>query len=374
MTEPFALGPYTGIGLIAAGADTKLYRALSADGTTSLLIKTAAADSPLAHARDTLRHEYELLEELNCAGVPRPLELLEQERPPLLVLQGRVGESLSAVLDGRPWELSRFFPFALALVDTLECLHRCGIVYGNLQPRSILFDPHAGAIALVDFSLASRIGRQKSVIDSAGEIEGVLAYLAPEQTGRMNRNVDYRADYYALGVVLYESLSGEVPFVARDALDMVHCHLARPPRPLQSLVGSIPDVLAAVIHKLLAKLAEDRYQSAAGLSHDLKRCSLEWSAGRRIDSFEIGGADRSERFRLPQRLYGRESDLAELLETFDRVATTGRVEMILVSGFAGVGKSALVAELHRPIVERRGYFHRRKIRPVSARKSLRDAG
>ena len=172
----------------------------------------------------------------------------------------------------------------------------------------------------------------------------------------LNRAVDYRTDFYALGATFYELLSGQKPFIAADALEMVHCHLARPPRTLNSIVGSTPEALAAIVVKLLAKLAEDRYQSAAGLRHDLERCFREWQVSRQVEPFELGSADIFDRFQLPQRLYGREREIATLLGAFEGVAASGTIELVLVSGYSGIGKSALVAELHRPIVERRGYF------------------
>jgi PAS domain S-box-containing protein len=355
-TNTFTVDNHSVIGLISAGADARLYRALAGDGLKPVLLKTTGSGNPRARDLDRLRHEYELLSDLNCPGVPRVHALIEQGGTVVLVHEDGGGDLLERVIDGRPGSLTMFFPLALSLVATLECLHRHRVVHRNIQPRSILYDPSSGATQVINFELASRIGRDQAPLGSAEEIEGSLPYLAPEQTGRMNRTVDYRADFYALGITFYELLTGQKPFAAGDALEMVHCHLARAPRPLTSIVASMPRPLSAIVLKLLSKLAEDRYQSASGLRHDLEQCRREWMATGRIEPFEVGTADRSDRFQLPQRLFGRERDIAVLLDAFNRVASIGQIELVLVSGFSGIGKSALVAELHRPIVERRGYF------------------
>jgi PAS domain S-box-containing protein len=355
-TDSFAIENHSAIGLIGASADGRLYRALADDGRRTVLLKTAAGDAPDARECDRLRREYEFLAGLACPGVPRAQGILETAVSPVLVLEDRGGDLLESLMSGEPWPLPMFFPLALSLVSALECLHRNHVVHRNIQPLSILFNQAEGEAHLINFQFASRVSREHAALGAVEEIEGVLAYLAPEQTGRMNRAVDYRADFYSLGVIFYELLTGRQPFAAADALEMVHCHLARAPRALTSVVAAIPEPLSAIVLRLLAKLAEDRYQSAAGLHHDLERCSREWRSVQRVEPFEIGLADNSDRFQLPQRLYGREREAEILLEAFSRVASCGRPELVMVSGYSGIGKSALVAELHRPILERRGYF------------------
>ena len=353
-TDSFAIENHSMIGLVAVDADGRLYRA-RADGR-SVLIKTTLTDTPDAREVYRLRREHELLASLSCPGVPRVREMYEKGGCAALVFDDRGAEPLQHLITGQPWSLPAFLPLALSLVSTLECLHRNQVVHRNIQPSSILFNRVAGEVELIHFQFASRVSREHAALGAAEEIEGVLAYLAPEQTGRMNRAVDYRADFYALGVVFYELLTGQRPFEAADALEMVHCHLARTPRSPSSIVAGIPEPLSAIVMKLLAKLAEHRYQSAAGLHRDLERCRHEWAVTRRIEPFAIGMADQHDRFHLPQRLYGREQEVEILLEAFSRVAASGGLELVMVSGYSGIGKSALVAELHRPIVARRGYF------------------
>ena len=187
-------------------------------------------------------------------------------------------------------------------------------------------------------------------------IAGTLAYMAPEQTGRMNRSIDARSDLYSLGVTFYEMLTGTLPFTAADPMEWVHCHIARQPMPPDERVAGIPGPLSAIVMKLLAKTAEDRYQTAAGVEADLRRCLAEWEAQGRIEPFPLGAHDASDRLLIPEKLYGREAEIDTLLAAFDRVVADGTPELVLVSGYSGIGKSSVVNELHKALVPPRGLF------------------
>ncbi len=196
---------------------------------------------------------------------------------------------------------------------------------------------------------------EKLFQDKEGVPEGVLAYVSPEQTGRMNRMLDYRTDFYSLGVVFYELLTGQRPFPSTDPLELVHAHIAKQPNPPQELNSQIPFPLAEIVTKLLAKMAEDRYQSAVGLKADLERCLDQIHTKGEIQTFSLGQNDISNRFQVSQKLYGRQEEIAILLETFEEVSR-GKVALMLFSGYSGVGKSTLVNEVQKPIVQRRGIF------------------
>src|SRR5262249_21465888 len=187
-------------------------------------------------------------------------------------------------------------------------------------------------------------------------IAGTLPYMAPEQTGRMNRSTDSRSDLYALGVTFYEMLTGSLPFSAADPMELVHCHIARQPVPPADRMAGIPRQVSAIVMKLLAKKAEERYQTASGAARDLRRCLREWETKGRIDEFLLGEEDVSDRLLVPETLYGRESEIDTLLAAFDRVVAGGRPELVLVAGYAGIGKSSVIHELHKSLVPPRGLF------------------
>ena len=217
-------------------------------------------------------------------------------------------------------------------------------------------DRASGAVRLTGFGIASRLPRQRQAPDPPEVIAGTLAYMAPEQTGRMNRSIDARSDLYALGVTLYQMLTGSLPFTATDPMEWVHCHIARQPVPPAERLPGVPAALSAIIMKLLAKTAEERYQTAAGLERDLRRCLAQWEAQGRIDDFPLGEDDTPDRLLIAEKLYGRAREVDALLAAFDRVVTSGAPELVLVSGYSGIGKSAVVHELHKALVPPRGLF------------------
>jgi energy-coupling factor transporter ATP-binding protein EcfA2 len=242
----------------------------------------------------------------------------------------------------------------LAWRTALGQVHRRGLIHKDIKPENVLVDD-AGNVWLTGFGIASRLPRERQAPAPPEIIAGTLAYMAPEQTGRMNRSIDTRSDLYSLGVTLYQMLTGVLPFAAADPLEWVHCHIARQPvAPADR--AAVPEPLSAIIMKLLAKNAEERYQTAAGLEADLRRCLAEWQSHGRIDPFPLGAHDSSDRLLIPEKLYGREREVDALLAAFDRVVAQGTPELVLVSGYSGVGKSSVVNELHKVLVPPRGLF------------------
>jgi PAS domain S-box-containing protein len=352
------LPDHTLTGLLRDDGLSRIHRAVQVhpQGARAVLLETPCTEHPGARELARLRHTQSLLERLSCPGVGEALGLIETGAAPVLVQQDRGSEPLDAMLMAGPLGLALFFPVALSLAATLDCVHRLHIAHRDITPHAVLFNHATQQAQLIGFGSASRLSREQPELAAPERLEGSLAYLSPERTGRMNRVVDYRTDFYSLGATLYHLLTGQPPFVADDALTLVHCHLARSPQPPAERVAGLPHMVSEIVLKLLAKLAEDRYQSAEGLRHDLQQCQREWLAHGRIDHFELGRADLHDRFQLPQKLYGREAEVQTLLDAFERVAASGRPEMVLVAGYSGIGKSALVAELHKPIAGRRGRF------------------
>ena len=235
-------------------------------------------------------------------------------------------------------------------------LHERGLIHKDVKPAHILVNAATGAVWLTGFGIASRLPRERQAPEPPEVIAGTLAYMAPEQTGRMNRSVDSRSDLYALGVTFYEMLTGALPFTAADPMEWVHCHIARQPTPPSERADGIPGPLSAIVMKLLAKTAEERYQTAAGVAADLRRCRAEWEAHGRIAPFPLGTQDVPDRLLIPETLYGREREIDALLAAFDRVVADGTPELVLVSGYSGIGKSSVVHELHKVLVPPRGLF------------------
>lgn len=332
-----------------------LFRGVRGRDGAPVVVRFLSGDSQVSRAAERLRHEFEILRGLGASWVPKPYALGRQEGRLLLVLEGFEGELLSRLPD-RPVEPGRFLDLAVALTAAVGDLHRQGVAHGDLRPDNVVFDPATGAGKLIGFGMAVRLSAVPVAAAVRTVVEGSPAYMSPEQTGYTNRGVDSRSDLYSLGIMLYELLTGELPFRAGDPLEWVHCHIARRPRPPGQIVPTIPEGLAGVVLKLLSKQPEERYQSAGGLLADLQRCHEEWTAKGVVTAFELGTQDVSDRLLISSRLYGREREAAVLAAGFERVRATGGTELVLVSGYSGIGKSSLVQELRWPVMEARGYF------------------
>ncbi|WP_247992260.1 trifunctional serine/threonine-protein kinase/ATP-binding protein/sensor histidine kinase [Bradyrhizobium sp. 186] len=329
-----------------------LYRG-SGDGLAPILLATAEEASLACVER--LEHEYALKAELDAAWAARPVALTHYNDRLTLVLEDPGGAPVDRLL-GRPLDVLPFLRIAIPLAGVLRQVHEQGLIHKDIKPANILVDAASGGVWLTGFGIASRLPREHQDPGPPEVIAGTLAYMAPEQTGRMNRSVDSRSDLYALGVTFYEMLTGQLPFTATDPMEWVHCHIARQPVPPSERDAGIPGPLSAIVMKLLSKTAEERYQTAAGVEADLRRCSAEWESRGRIDPFLLGADDISDRLLIPEKLYGREREIDTLLASFGRVVANGTSELVLVSGYSGIGKSSVVNELHKALVPPRGQF------------------
>ena len=302
----------------------------------AVLFVAPAGDRPSRSRLDRLTHEYELKDELDAAWAVRPLALMRDAGRTVLVLDDLGGEPLDRLLGG-PMEVGHFLRLAIALTSALGKLHQRGLIHKDIKPANIVVDCADGHVRLTGFGIASRLSRERQAPEPPETIAGTLAYMAPEQTGRMNRSIDARSDLYALGVTLYQMLTGVLPLTAADPMEWVHCHIARKPVPPRERLESVPAPVSAIIMKLLAKTPEDRYQTAGGVERDLRRCLVEWEARRRIDDFPLGLQDTPNQLLIPEKLYGRDREIATLLSCFDRIIKTGVPELVLVSGYSGIG-------------------------------------
>src|ERR1700723_601511 len=342
-------------------ADFTLYRGSergSERGSHAPILALAiTAERPSPRSLKRLEHEYSLASELDAAWAAKPLVLTRHKGRAVLILNDPGGEPLDRIMEqhrGQPLDLTRLLATAIGLAAALSQVHRQGLIHKELKPANALVGD-GGRVWLTGFGIASRLPRERQASVPPDFIAGTLEYMSPEQTGRMNRSMDTRSDLFSLGITLYQMLTRVLPFAAADPLEWVHCHIARQPvAPADR--RAVPEPLSAIIMRLLAKNAEDRYQTATGLVADLRRCLVEWQTHGRIDSFPLGADDLSDRLLIPEKLYGREREVDTLLAAFDRVVAGGRPELVLVSGCSGVGKSAVVNELHKSLIPPRGLF------------------
>lgn len=339
---------------IYESVNTIIYRGTKKVNRTSAIIKTFKAEHPTIEEISRLRHEHKILRHLESEGIVKPIALENYHNGLALIVENFIGQSLKDFLHSQPLAINPFLKIGIQLAKTIGEIHHSNVIHKDIKPQNILINPKTKEVKIIDFSIASLLDRENQTVTNPNLLEGTLAYMSPEQTGRMNRSVDYRTDFYSLGITFYEMLTGKLPFAAKDPLEFVHCHIAKAPIPPKELNPEIPDAVSDIVMKLLSKTAEDRYQSAFGLKVDLETCQEMLSSGE-ISHFLIGQLDSYSQFLIPQKLYGREKEVASLLESFTRVSG-GTTEMMLVSGYSGIGKSSLVNEVDKPIVAARGYF------------------
>ncbi|ABA21602.1 Serine/Threonine protein kinase and Signal Transduction Histidine Kinase (STHK) with GAF sensor [Trichormus variabilis ATCC 29413] len=362
LSDPiFPLSGYRITEQLYFGSKTIVYRGLRKQDQKPVVIKLMRNEYPTFQEIAQFRNQYTITKDLDIPGIVKPLSLETYRNSYALVMEDFGGLSLKdwgqISKDSNEYGtvLKRFFHIAIAIASTLESLHRSRIIHKDIKPANILINPTTLEIRVTDFSIATLLPREVQVLTNHNVLEGTLAYLSPEQTGRMNRGIDYRSDFYSLGVTFFELLTGQLPFMTIEPMELVYCHIAKQPPKASDINPKIPTILSDIVSKLMAKNAEDRYQSAYGLAYDLEICHKQWQETGNITSFELATKDVSDRFLIPEKLYGRQHEVATLLAAFER-ATQGTTEMILVTGFSGIGKTAVVNEVHKPIVRQQSYF------------------
>ncbi|MEH1901917.1 MAG: AAA family ATPase [Nostoc sp.] len=350
-----ALPGFQIVTLLKAGVKAVIYRGIKLKDQCPVIIKGLRPEQCTPNNIEQLKHEYAIAQRLNTAAALKAYALEMHQGIPYLIMEDFGGRSLDELLDQFQQPVP-FLKIAIEITSKLAQIHTYNIVHKDIKPQNILVNLETNQVKIADFGIAAFIPYEQQMVSSSSRIEGSLPYLSPEQTGRMNRGIDHRSDLYSLGVTFYEILTGQLPFQGQDPLEWVHCHIAKSPLSPTKLNSDIPQMLCDIMMKLLSKEAEQRYQSALGLQFDLERCLKQLETSGQIQSFVLGEQDISERFQIPQKLYGREQEIAKLLEAFERVVRQGKLEIVFVSGYAGVGKSSLVKEIHKPIVRERGVF------------------
>jgi predicted ATPase/serine phosphatase RsbU (regulator of sigma subunit)/tRNA A-37 threonylcarbamoyl transferase component Bud32 len=414
---------------IHSGVKSLVYRGYREGDQQPAIVKFLKSEYPTLEELTRLRNEYKIAQPLDCPSITKVYSLENYRNSFALILEDFGGSSLDQLLTNQTFPVTEVLRIAIVLIDALDYLHRHSIIHKDIKPGNIIINSTTGEVKLTDFSISSRLQQENQSVSNPSELAGTLAYLSPEQTGRMNRSVDYRSDYYSLGITLYQMLAGQLPFVTEDPMELIHCHLAKQPLPLCE-IREVPQVISDIVMKLLAKTAEERYQSAAGLKFDLETCLTQLLARGTIAHFAIATRDKGSQLLIPQKLYGREQEVIELLAAFERISQSSvtpnplskgaleeeestltpplprgaggvqsyaseessvappmrtpnplskgaleeeestlttplprraggvqsHAEMILVSGYSGIGKTAIVNEVHKPIVRQRGYF------------------
>lgn len=351
----FTLSNYSFIEELQTGARTRTCRYIRLQDNKNVILKFPRSEHPLNREIASLEHEYYLLKQLEQPGIIHAYELISPELTPILVLEDINGLSLAAFLAGHPLNLEMFFQIALQLVDILNTLHQHHIIHKDIKPTNIIIDPNTLKIKVIDLSISTQLEEEIQEGMNPDLLEGTLAYMSPEQTGRMNRPIDYRTDFYSLGVTFFEMLTGELPFRTKDPLELVYFHIAKMPPRVTEINSDIPEMLSAIVAKLMAKMPEERYVHARSLKADLEKCAEQWRAKKTIEPFELGQHDIQDHLQLSHKLYGREDQIETLLEVFEHVSH-GKSQLMLIAGSAGVGKTSLINEVHKPITKNKGYF------------------
>lgn len=337
-----------------------LVRALRNRDNHPVILKILKTEKATTRRQNQYKQEFELLRSLHIDGGIHAISLEQKNNTQIIVLEDVGAHPLQKLRTSREFmpdahNLKSFLMIAIQMAEKISDLHAAQIIHKSINPHNFFFNPNTDQLQIFDFSQATYLPSKNPILPALTEIEGNLSYISPEQSGRMNRSLDYRSDYYSLGVTFYEMLTGKLPFTATDPLELIHCHLANIPQPPTQLEPAIPIVLSDIILKLMAKAAENRYQSASGLTYDLQQCLLQLDKTGTIKPFKIGQHDYSANLTIPEKLYGREKEVNTLQNVFNQVSS-GNKELMLVTGYPGIGKTSLVQELHKPITQQQGLF------------------
>ncbi|AFZ55979.1 AAA family ATPase [Anabaena cylindrica FACHB-243] len=332
-----------------------VYRGVLKPDNQAIILKILKENYPTPSELTRYKQEYTITRSLNSNGIIKAYGLKRYKNSLIMLLEDFGGQSLNLFKSQVQFSLEQFLTIAIQITESLSAIHTANIIHKDINPANIVYNEKTGQLKIIDFGISTRLSQENQTVSNINQLEGTLAYISPEQSGRMNRGIDYRSDFYSLGVTLYELLTHQLPFETNDPIELVHCHIAQHPKRPDELIASIPLTLTNLIIKLLAKTPEERYQSAWGIKADLETCLQQLKTTGKIAQFSLGSQDIADKFHIPQKLYGREQEITQLLATFERVSQ-GNTEIILVSGYSGIGKSALVNEIHKPITQQRGYF------------------
>ena len=337
---------------INSNSEIEVYRALDKLDKKPVILKSIPIQNEFHPSIINLKNEFDILKYLTSDVILKVYSFQRYATGFLLAYEDSGGISLKEYADDKKIPIDKFYEIAIRLAEILSEIHRKKVIHKDIKPENIIINPNNMDVKLIDFGISTRLSKEETKWTAANVLEGSIQYISPEQTGRMNRSVDYRSDFYSLGVTFYLLLTGKLPFENTDLLELVHAHLAKTPRLPHEIDPKVPISISKIVEKLMAKTAENRYQTALGLKYDLE-------LARDTDpsqSIVIGSKDLSDEFKIPQKLYGRAEDILDLIQAFSEVHESGNSELMLISGYSGVGKSSLVKEINKPITASKGFF------------------
>ncbi|MGB3422444.1 MAG: serine/threonine-protein kinase PknK [Dolichospermum sp.] len=340
---------------IYESANSLVYRAKLKLDNQPIILKVLKENYPTPSELTRYKQEYEITRSFNTDSIVKAYNLERYENTLAIILEDFGGQSLKSLLSQGQLSVENFLTIAIKITESLDAIHAANIIHKDINPSNIVYNLQTEQLKIIDFGIATPLSQELLTVCPLNQLEGTLAYIAPEQTGRMNRGIDHRSDFYSLGVTFYELLTNKLPFEATDPMELVHCHIAQQPLPVHELIPDLPLAVSNIVRKLLAKTPEERYQSAWGIKADLETCLNQLKTLGQISQFPLGSQDIAQKFHISQKLYGREQEVIQLLTTFEKVSQ-GTTGMILISGYSGIGKSALVNEIHKPITRQRGQF------------------
>ena len=303
----------------------------------------------------SLKNDYEISKKIQFEGVLKSRELLKERNKVVVVKDSFNGITLAEFLKKNKPSIQQFLEILIKITNVISSLHENKIIHKDIRPENIFISENGMNLCISNFVIATQLAQEQEGSSSNNWLKGSLDHISPEQTGRMNRSIDYRSDFYSLGVLLYLVLCDKLPFEYDESIEIIHAHIARYPEEPRNLRTSIPKALSDIIMKLLAKNAEERYQSARGLLFDLKECLVQWNQNQSIDNFTIASRDFSPVLNISEKLYGREKEIDTLVAAFKRIKNSPP-EILLIGGYSGIGKTRLINEIHKPVAAVNGYF------------------
>ena len=339
---------------IYESSNSLVYRGIRKHDNQPVVLKILNSAYPTPELLSRYKQEFDIAYNLELAGVIKPYSLEKYQNTLVIVFEDFGGESLKILMEERRFSIEEFLKIAIKICAALGQIHAANIIHKDINPSNIVFNPATGELKIIDFGISTILSCENPIICNPSILEGTLAYISPEQTGRMNRLVDYRTDFYSVGATFYELLTQKLPFETLDAIELVYSHIAKQPRRLETLNPDIPQELAELVMKLLAKNADDRYKSAYGIQKDLEYILNNFNSRIKLNNFTLAKEDIYGKLHISQKLYGRESEIKALISAFERLEP--RIKMILVSGYSGIGKTALVREIYQPLTKFKGYF------------------